>query len=116
MFGKTLDFGAKRDLRGAFEFFVAHLVVIAGVSTVLVHFLGMVGAVHATGGFFDGGEVYTMIGSLFVMWLGGMVLSKRGQTSDILSILVVAAGVYLAWTTGVMLGLVPVALLTTMGK
>jgi hypothetical protein len=50
------------------------------------------------------------------MWLGGMILTKRGQTSDILSILVVAAGVYLAWTTGVMIGLVPIALLTTMGK
>ena len=86
------------------------------MSTVLVHFLGMVGALHTTGSFFDGGEAYTLIGSLFVMWLGGMILSKRGMTSDILSILVVAAGVYLAWTTGVMIGLVPIALLTTMGK
>jgi hypothetical protein len=116
MFGKSLDFGAKRDLRGALEFFVAHLVVLVGVSTVLVHFLGMVGAAKDVGGFFDGGQMYTLIGSLFVMWLGGMILTKRGQTSDILSILVVAAGVYLAWTTGVMIGLVPIALLTTMGK
>ena len=116
MFGNSLDFGAKRDLMGAFMFFVTHLVILVGLSTVLVHFLGMVGMVEGGGSFFEGGEVFTMIGSLFVLWLGGSILSKRGLTSDILSIIVVSAGVYLAWTSGVVIGLVPIALLTTMGK
>lgn len=116
MFGKSLDLGAKRDAVGAFMFFIAHLVILAGVSSVLVHALGMVGLVEGVGGFFAGGEVHTMIGSLFVLWLGGMILHKRGNTSDILSIIVVMVGLYLAWTSSVILGLVPIALLTTMGK
>lgn len=117
MFGKTLDLAAKRDFVGALGFFVAHLVILVGASSVLVHFLGMVGVVDGSiGGFFEGGEVHTMIGSLFVLWLGGMVLAKRGMTSDIMSIIIVGVGLYLAWTSSVILGLVPIALLTTIGK
>jgi hypothetical protein len=116
MFGKTLDLAAKRDMMGAFGFFVAHLVILVGASSVLVHFLGMVGMVDGVGGFFEGGEVHTLIGSLFVLWLGGMVLAKRGLTSDIMSIIIVGVGLYLAWTSSVILGLVPIALLTTISK
>ena len=46
MFGNSLDLGAKRDMVGAFLFFIAHLMVLVGVSTVTVHFLGMVGVVE----------------------------------------------------------------------
>lgn len=116
MFGKSMDLGAKRDVVGAVVFFLANLVVVAGLSTVLVHFFGMTGIVTASGSFFDGGAVYTTIGTLFTLWLGGMVLTKRGMTNDIMSIIVVMIGVYLAYTQGIMLGLVPVALLTTMNK
>lgn len=114
MFG-TSDVGAKRDVFGAFMFYVTNLVILAGLSTVLVHVLGMAGVVENAGNFFEGGDVHTLVGSIFVLWLGGMVLSKRGATSDIMSILMVAVGVYLAWDANVLLGLVPVALLTTMG-
>lgn len=116
MFGNSLDLGAKRDMMGALMFFVAHLMVLVGVSTVLVHFLGMVGLVDGGGSFFGGGETFTLISSLFVLWLGGSVLAKRGLTSDIMSIIIVMIGVYLAWTSGAILGLVPIALLTTIGK
>jgi hypothetical protein len=116
MFGKALDHGAKRDFMGAFMFFVAHLVVLVGVSSVLVHFLGMVGLVEGSGSFFGGGELYTMIGTLFVLWLGGSILHSRGATNDMMSIIVVAIALYLAWTSGAVLGLVPIALLTTIGK
>ena len=116
MFGNSLDLGAKRDFMGALMFFVAHLMVLVGVSTVLVHFLGMVGMVEEGGSFFGGGHTFTLISSLFVLWLGGSVLAKRGLTSDIMSIIIVMIGVYLAWTSGAVLGLVPIALLTTIGK
>jgi hypothetical protein len=116
MFGKSLDLGVKRDAMGAAGFFFAHLVILVGLSSVLVHFLGVAGVVQAGGGFFEGSTVHTMIGSLFTLWLGGMILHKRGMTSDLMSIIVVMIGVYLAWDTSVILGLVPVALLTTMGK
>jgi hypothetical protein len=117
MFGKSLDAGEKRDFMGAVVFYVANLMVLVGVSTVAVHFLGAAGVVDGkAGGFFDGGHVYTLIGSFFVLWLGGAVLHARGKANDILSVVMVLAGTYLAWTTGVMLGLVPVALLTTMNN
>ena len=46
MFGKALDVGAKRDVMGAVTFYAAHVVVLAGISTVLVHVLGMLGVVE----------------------------------------------------------------------
>ncbi|MCB9988793.1 MAG: hypothetical protein H6868_05575 [Rhodospirillales bacterium] len=116
MFGSTLEVGGKKDLMGAFLFYLTHLVLLVGLSTVLVHFLGMVGIVDGGGSVFDGGHVHTVIGSLFVLYLGGTILHKKDLTSDMMSVIIVSAGIYLAWTTGVMLGLVPIALLTTMGK
>jgi len=116
MFGKSMELGGKRDFMGAFMFYVVYLMVLVGVSTVAVHFLGQAGIIEKAGGFFEGGETYQLIGSFFVLWLGGMMLHKRGTTNDFVSIAIVAVGIYLAWTSGVMLGLVPIALLTTMGK
>jgi|JI10StandDraft_1071094.scaffolds.fasta_scaffold06354_3 hypothetical protein len=117
MFGKLTDVGAKRDFVGAFTFYVANVVVLAGISAVLIHALGMVGMVEGVNGnIFEGGEVHTQIGSLFVLWLGATILTKRGLTSDMMSIIIVAAALYLAWTSSVFLGLVPLALLTTINK
>lgn len=116
MFGKYMDFTAKRDVMGAAMFFVAHLVVLAGLSSVLVHFMGMAGMAEGSGNFFDGGGMHHMVGTAFVVWLGGSVLAARKATNDIMSILIVAAGVYFAWTSGAVMGLVPIALLTTIGK
>lgn len=116
MFGKSMDPSAKRDVMGAVTFYVAHMVVLAGISTVLVHMLGMLGVADASGSFFAGGDTFTLIGSIFVLWLGGMTLHARGMSGDILSVLIVVAGVYLAWDQNVLLGLVPIALLTTMSN
>ena len=117
MFGKLTDVGEKRDFIGAFTFYVANVVVLAGVSAVLVHALGMFGVVDgASGNIFEAGTVQTQVGSLFVLWLGGMILTKRGLTSDLFSMLIVGVALYLAWTSSVFLGLVPLALLTTINK
>ncbi len=101
---------------GAVMFYAAQVSALAGISTVLVYVLGMAGVVKDGGNFFDGGHTHTLIGSVFTLWLGGTILAKRGATSDIMSVLVVAVGVYLAYTSNVMLGLVPIALLTTMSN
>lgn len=117
MFGKTLDLGMKRDFMGAFMFFLVHLVILVGLSTVAIHFMDMAGMMEGSAGsFFEGGSMHTLIGSFFVLWLGGSILHKRGMTSDTMSIIMVVAGLYLAWTSSVILGLVPIALLTTLGK
>jgi hypothetical protein len=117
MFGNS-DVGARRDVMGAFWFYVAQMIMIAGMSTVLVHFMGMAGVADAksAGDFFSGGHVHTVIGTAFTLWLGGSILTKRGATNDITSFAIVAVGVYMAWTSGVMLGMIPIALLTTMGN
>jgi hypothetical protein len=113
MFGKILDVGHHRTTMDAVWFYFISLTLMVGISTTLVHFLGMAGVVDTTGSFFGGGEVYTLIGTVLVLALSGLILSSRNLTSDIFSVLVVGVGVYLAYTSSVMIGLVPVALLTT---
>tara|TARA_B100000508_G_C11432424_1_gene264164 strand:- start:246 stop:554 length:309 start_codon:yes stop_codon:yes gene_type:complete len=101
---------------GAFWFYVLSLTLLVGISTTLVHFLGMIGVVEGGGSFFVGSEIHTLIGSLFVLMVSGLILTSRKMTSDIFAVLLVVVGVYLAYTTSVMIGLIPVALLTTIKK
>ncbi|MBL8638611.1 MAG: hypothetical protein JNN09_08990, partial [Alphaproteobacteria bacterium] len=49
-----------------------------------------------------------------VLVLSSMILTGRKLTSDRFSLLLVGVGVYLSYTTNVMLGMLPVALLTTL--
>jgi hypothetical protein len=113
MFGKILDVGHHRTTWDAVVFYFISLTLMVGISTTLVHFLGMAGVVDGTGSFFGGGEIYTLIGTVMTLMVGGLILSGRNLTSDLFSVLVVAVGVYLAYTSSVMIGLIPVALLTT---
>lgn len=113
MFGKVLDVGHHRTTTEAVWFYLISLTLMVGVSTTLVHFLGLAGVVDGTGSFFGGGELFTLIGTVLTLMIGGLILSSRNLTSDIFSVLVVGVGVYLAYTSSVMIGLVPVALLTT---
>ena len=114
MFGKILDVGHVRSTTGAVWFYLLSLTVLVGVSTTLVHFLGMVGVVDGVGGFFDGGEIHTLIGTAFVILISGMILSARKMTNDLYGVIIAVLGIYLTYTTGVMLGLIPMALLTTL--
>jgi hypothetical protein len=114
MFGKILDVGHHRTTLEAVIFYFLSLVLMVGVSTTLVHFLGMVGVVDGSGTFFGGGEIYTLIGTVLTLMIGGLILTGRNLTSDIFSVLVVGVGVYLAYTSSVMIGLIPIALMTTL--
>ncbi len=113
MFGKILDVGHHRTTWDAVVFYFISLTIMVGISTTLVHFLGMAGVVDGSGSFFGGGEIYTLIGTVLTLMVGGLILSGRNLTSDLFSVLVVGVGVYLAYTSSVMIGLIPVALLTT---
>lgn len=114
MFGKVLDVGHHRTTMEAVWFYFISLALMVGISTTLVHFLGMAGVVDGSGSFFTGGEIYTLIGTVMVLLISGLILTGRNLTSDIFSVLVVGIGVYLAYTSSVMIGLIPVALLTTL--
>ena len=116
MIGKILDVGHVRSTVGAMWFYVLSLVLLVGISTTLVHFLGMMGVVDGGGTFFGGSEIHTLIGSLFVLFVSGLILTHRKMTSDIFAVLLTVVAIYLAYTTSIMLGLIPVALLTTIKK
>jgi hypothetical protein len=116
MFGKILDVSHHRTTTEAVWFYFIALTLMVGVSTTLVHFLGLMNVVEGGGSFFGGGEIYTLIGTVLTLMIGGLILTSRNLTSDIFSVLVVGVGVYLAYTSSVMIGLIPVALLTTLKK
>lgn len=116
MFGKMLDVSHHRTTTEAVWFYFIALTLMVGISTTLVHFLGLMNVVDGGGSFFGGGEVFTLIGTVLTLMIGGLILTSRNLTSDIFSVLVVGVGVYLAYTSSVMIGLIPVALLTTMKK
>ena len=116
MIGKILDVGHVRSTMGAFWFYILSLVLLVGISTTLVHFLGMAGIVDGGGHFFAGSEIHTLIGSVFVLMVAGLILTSRKMTSDIFAVLLTVVAVYLAYDTSVMLGLIPIALLTTIKK
>lgn len=116
MFGKILDVGHHRTTTEAVWFYFIALTLMVGISTTLVHFLGVMHVVEGGGSFFAGGETYTLIGTVLTLMIGGLILTGRNLTSDIFSVLVVGVGVYLAYTSSVMIGLIPIALLTTLKK
>jgi hypothetical protein len=116
MLDKVLDVGHVRSTTGAFWFYVLSVVLLVGISTTLIHVLGMVGVVDGGGSFFAGTGLHTLVGSVFTLFLSGLILSHRKLTSDIFAVLLTVVAVYLSYTTDVMLGLIPVAILTTIKK
>jgi len=116
MFGflKSLDLTKTHSVSDAVWFYVTGLILMVGFTTVLGYVLGMVGVTEKVGSFFDGGHTYTLLGTGFVMLLSSLILTGRKLTSDLFSIVLVMIAVYVSFTTSLILGLVPVALLTLM--
>ncbi len=112
MFGKTMNFDSKR-VWDAFTYYIVQTVVLVGIATTLVYALGMFGVVDGGGSFFEGGETYTMIGTAFVLLLSSGLLFSKGLSNDLLAFAVTILAVYLAWDHSVMMGMIPVALLST---
>lgn len=117
MFGfmKSLDVTKTHSTSDAVWFYVTGLILMVGFTTVLGYILGLVGLVDKVGSFFDGGHTYTLLGTGFVLLLSSMILTGRKLTGDLFSILLVGIAVYLSFTTSLVLGMVPVAILTTLG-
>jgi hypothetical protein len=114
MFGRMIDTTSTRSTTDAITFYITSLVLLVGFSTVLVHMLSLLNVVSGVGSFFDGGSIHTLIGTGFVLVVSSLILTGRKLTSDLFSILLVGVAVYLSYTTNVMLGMIPVALLTTL--
>ena len=112
MFGNMLDVKSVRSTTGAFWFYVMSVIVLFGS----IHVLDVTGILAAIGSVFTGHDIHTLIGTAFVMVISGLIVSGRNLTSDLYAIVLTLLGVYLSYTTDVMLGLIPVALLTTVKK
>ena len=115
MIGKMLDSTVKTVI-DSISVYLTSLILLVGLSTVLVHVLGLVGVVSNAGSIFTGGGVFTMIGTGFVLVLSSLILHEKKLTGDMFAVLLMGVGIYLAYTSSVFLGLVPVALLTTIKK
>lgn len=113
MFSNIINTTHTRTTTDAFWFYVSSLIILVGFSTVLVHVLGMLGVVSGVGSFFDGGSVHGIISTGFVLLLSTVLLTSKKLTSDLLSILLVGIGVYLTYTSSVLIGMIPLAILTT---
>lgn len=115
MFGKYLDSVLKTSI-DTLSVYILSTILLVGVGSVLAHVLGTVGVVENVGSIFTGGAVFTMIGTGFILVLGSLIVHEKKLTTDTFSVVMLGIGVYLAYTSSIFLGLVPIALLTTLKK
>lgn len=117
MFSNITNLAHVRSMTQAFGFFLVYTILLVGLSTFLGHYLHVFGVIDSVvGGFFDGGNIHTLIGAGWVMVLSSMVLSGKKLTNDMMAVIIAIVGIYLAYTVNVMLGMVVVSYLTTLGK
>lgn len=117
MFTNITNFAQTRSVTEAFGFFLFYTVLLVGLSTFLGHYMATFGIWEAdAGSFFEGSSTHTMIGAGWVMAMSAAILQSRKMTSDLMSVLIAAVGVYLAYTVDVLAGMVVVSYLTTVGK
>ena len=117
MFNNITNLAHTRTLTGALGFYLFYTILLVGLSTFLGHYLVTLGIVDGVvGGFFEGGDIHTLIGTGWVMILSSMVLSGKKLTNDLMSVIIAVVGIYLAYKVNVMLGMVVVSYLTTVGK
>ena len=117
MFSHLTNLAHHRSITSAIGFYLFHVILLVGLSTFLGHYLVTLGVIDGVvGSFFDGGSIHTMIGAIWTLVLGSMILSGKKLTGDIMSVVIMFLGVYLAYSVNVMLGMVVVSYLTTLGK
>lgn len=114
MFDKITDLTKTRSVTDSLIFFVGMSVILLGLTTLTGNVLGTIGVGGSViSGIFGGVGLSTVIGTLFVLISGGTIVHHKKLSGDILSVIVLLAGVYLTYTTSVFLGLLLVSYLTT---
>ncbi len=116
MFSKYTDLKSTRGLMEAVSFYLVYTIFLVGLSTFLVHILGLLGVVGTVGTVFAGGMVHMVIGLIFILLLGSLVISEKGLSKDFLSIVLILIGLGLGYELSIFLGMVPVAILTMVKK
>lgn len=117
MFTNITNFAQTRSYTEAFGFFLFYTVLLVGLSTFLGHYMTVFGLWEGgAGNFFEGSATHTMVGAGWVMAMSALILQSRKMTGDLMSVLIAAVGVYLAYSVDVLAGMAVVAYLTTVGK
>lgn len=114
MFGKLTDLSGSKSLTEATGLYLFLLTFLIGLSTLSVHILGITGVATVSGGFFDGGETHVMVGSLFTLLVSSLIVKSKHLTSDLLAIVLVVTGVIISYKISLVIGMIPVAYLTTL--
>lgn len=112
MLGKVTDINATRDITGAVGFYFVTSIFMVGLVSVLVHLIGLMNVASFLGGI----DASVAVGTGWVLLLSSLILSKKNLTGDIFAVLLSLIGIYLAFTTSALLGMIPVAILTMMKK
>jgi hypothetical protein len=117
MFSHLTNLGHVRSINDALGFFIFHTILLVGLSTFLGHYLVTFGVVDGVvGSFFEGSQLHTLIGAGWTLVLSSLILTGKKLTNDMMSVIIMVVGVYLAYSVNVMLGMVVVAYLTTLSN
>ena len=115
MFKNLMDFGYQRTAKEAFGFYLAYLLLIAVVCGVLSGLIGFVVADSGTfaEGFKKGVRIGAPIAVCIVLTISFTILAKKKRLSHFGYLLLALLSGALSLLGGGLLGLIPVAVLTT---
>lgn len=118
MFDGVTDFSMKKTTKQAAGFYIVYLLIIVVLSMIggLVSSINLAAAnpnATTSSAFNAGVRIGTIIAILFVIILEVLILKGKGTFKDIISIVVALLAIILAFLGGSLLGLIPVAYLTT---
>ena len=114
MFKKLFDFGHKRTKLQALGFYIAYLALIAVIAALLASIMSLLSA--STSSFELGARVGIVVGVSGVLILAFLVLSKKKLLNKFGYLLLGLLSGILTLFGGGLIGLIPVAYLTTKGK
>lgn len=116
MFTKLTEFGYKRSGKEAFGFYIAYLffgIVLGALAGALYASVTLDGNSGYEDGVSAGQRVGGVISILYPLVLAFLVVTRRNLTKDFLSIILAVLSGILGIFGGGLLGLIPVAYLTT---
>lgn len=113
MFKNLTKFKVKRNLKEAIGFYIAYLVFVVLVSVVAATLAGMV---TGNDNFEFGVRIGTMVAILTSLALSFAILKERNLQNNFVYVLLALVAGVLAYFGGGLLGLIPVAYLSTRKK
>lgn len=111
MFSNLMNFSYRRDLKGAIGFYLFYLILIVILSMVLAAIFGLIA--NQQGNFNLGMRIGNVIAIIACLFLSFMILKSKNKLDNGLFILLSLLSGVLAYFGGGLLGLIPIAYLST---